>query len=682
MAQKSPPKPPDLPLPGERLLDGFHASEEAPFGYFQPGDTRILGWLEEAIEEGSQINASDPSYDGIEKAMEYVVGRQKRGEKPSYLPDIIVNRTKKAIRSHKSALTDIRPLFNYKTKNPRFTRSLDILNNLILAWWTNTFADRALADAVAYASTAGCGDVLVEFDPNFQEGDNRLISRDPRDTLPIRPSRDPSIQDWEGVIIREAHSINALRAAYPEFRDRIRPGQNKWGGVHTKFQRITKSTPVSTLDGLKGGPRKSMEASSEVVLYRTYLRDRSINLNPGTILVGKPGTNWCYKVAPGQPLYPRKRLILATEEVILYDGPNPDWHGMYPISRLKLDPWPWIFLGLGLVHDLLPMQDATNEVFNYILMNFSQHVQPGTYFDANAVPESVVKRFDKRKPNFKLRVKATMGDGVKPDQPAVLPAYAMQLVTTLLQQFDDLAETANLQSLMALRQMPGADTIEAYYRALTPGIREEIRMLQMFLREVGEMVKCNIFQYYSKARRIMLLGDSGRALEDFDYDPDTLVPAFKVGDPLYVPELDASKPRDERALWFHKLFTFYVHPDSAVAMHSQDQKMLYLQLGRMGYMDFWTIMEKLEVPNVGSPPPIPLPIRNWEYDVAKGPGGIPVPPPMEVRIPETITERLMAQQQLGIGQTQNPAGRKATGQEAPSAAVGSGGMPIIRESPK
>ena len=38
---------------------------------------------------------------------------------------------------------------------------------------------------------------------------------------------------------------------------------------------------------------------------------------------------------------------------------------------------------------------------------------------------------------------------------------------------------------------------------------------------------------------------------------------------------------------------------------------------------------------------------------------------LEMRTPMTITERLAAQQMMGIGMTVNPAGRKASGQEAP-----------------
>ena len=38
---------------------------------------------------------------------------------------------------------------------------------------------------------------------------------------------------------------------------------------------------------------------------------------------------------------------------------------------------------------------------------------------------------------------------------------------------------------------------------------------------------------------------------------------------------------------------------------------------------------------------------------------------MEIRVPTTITERLQAQALMGLGQAASPAGRKASGQEAP-----------------
>ena len=54
--------------------------------------------------------------------------------------------------------------------------------------------------------------------------------------------------------------------------------------------------------------------------------------------------------------------------------------------------------------------------------------------------------------------------------------------------------------------------------------------------------------------------------------------------------------------------------------------------------------------------------------------------PMEIRIPKTVTERLMAQAQLGIGQTASPAGRKASGQEPPQLKQNSDGSTKVSES--
>jgi hypothetical protein len=630
------------------------------------GDKRVLGWLLEGVQEGERVNQSDPAYPKIDEMMSYVLGEQLKQPRPSYLPGMVVNQTKKAIKTHASALTDIKPLFNYKTFNDKFKEQEALLNKRIVAWWINTFADLSVAEGIQYALTAGAGDILCEYDPNYMGGENRLIARDPRDTLPIRPSRSRSIQDWEGVIIREGISVNRLRATYPEASHLIQADTTgKWGGIFTRFRKVVQMmSPSSTLDGLKGGPGRSSSVIPEVILFRTYLNDRSLNLTGAPVIMGKPGTAWSYYVNPMQPLYPRKRLIVSTDRVVLYDGPNPYWHGMYPIARLRLDPWPWLFYGLSLAHDLTPMQDGINNTFNWMLSIFNQAADRGTIADANAIPESQFKRFDPRKPGFKVKVKATMGEGFKLVDPPTMPGWAMPFMELLLRKFEDLAGTANLQSLQQLGQMPSADTIQKYYDSLTPELKMEGRYLEAFIRDLAEMVKCNIFQYESKARRILLLGDAGKTLSDFDYDPDTLVPAMAVTDPRYIPELDLKHTRDERAKFFHKLFTFSVAPHSILALHAQEEKMMYLQLSRQGYMDFWTLMEMLEIPNVGSPPPLPWPVRDWTPQ--KDPiTGMILPPPMEVRVPTTITERLLAQQQMGIGQVASPAGRKASGEEPP-----------------
>jgi len=677
--------------PQKPFTDGIHARSGQSF--FSPNDTRILGWIREAITEGDRFIRDDPQFPLIDKAMDYVLGQQLGGVRPSYLPNVVVNQVKKAVRGHVAALTDIRPLFGFKVFNERYQDQANLLNNLFLMWWINSAADMQLADALTYALVAGAGDMLIEYDPDFDEvGDNRLVPRDPRDTLPFRPTRDFSLQSWEGVILRELVSINRLRGAYPERAEKIRiDSQGKWGEVFTKFRRFVSTvvSPTSTLDGLVGGKQRRNSGIPETMLFRVYLDDRSLNQSGKEVLMGTPGTNWSYMVPPGSRLYPRKRLIVCTEDMILYDGPNKYWHGKYPLVRMRLDTYPWQFLGLGLVNDLMPLQDALNTIVNDFIMTFSQWVNRGMVADKNAMPESLFKRIDPRRPNWKAKVNPAMGEAFKLMDGPQLPPWSMEFAKAMFAKFDELAETANLQSLMQLRQMPGADTIEKYYESLTPGLNLEGRRVEIALREMAGMLKVNIFQFYSKARRMLMLGGDGQQLEDLDFDPDTLVPALAQNDPNYTPELDANLPRERRAQFFHKMFAFYVKPRSILGMHAQEEQMKYVQLSRQGYMDFWTLMDKLEVPNAGQPPAMPLPVPNWppqdpvtgKVVYPKDPQtGLPLPPPLIIRQPENIGERLMVQQQMGIGQVANPAGRKASGQEPPSLQMGSDGSPTITES--
>jgi len=672
----------DLTSP-ESLLDGLHSRRFGAGNFFPSGDPRVVSWLREAIEEGESINRHDPAFDKIETAMDFVLGEQYPKSRPSYLPNIVVNQTKKVIRAHVSALTDLRPLFSYRVANPNFKSHSELLNELVVLWWVNTFADLDLADCLKYALTAGTGDMLVEYDPHFNGfGDTRMIPRDPRDLLPIRPSRTRTIQDWYGVAIREAWTPNQVLGQFPDkahvVRQALEHAGSKGAGVFSRFRRVmdTIVTPYTGALGVlkeKGSAQKERRgAVPEVTVWKFYLDDRQRNLTREEVVMGNSTAAWSYRVKPGDLLYPRKRLILWIEDTTepLTDGPSPYWHGMYPVERLKLDPWPWLFLGLGLVHDQMPLQRTINDTVNDFLQVFSQWVNRIPVGNKAAVPGNWFRRFDPRRPGpqQKVLLNPSMGEGFKLLDGPQTPPWSMEFLAFMFQKFDELAGTANLQAILNARQVPSADTIQRYVEALTPEIRLEGRLLEGFLRSVGRMVMVNIFQFYNAPRRMTLLGDASLTKQDFDFDPGNLVPAMQKSDPGWTAELDKDRSQSDRAQYFHKLFSFYVSPNSMLAMQAMEQKLLYLQLARAGYVDYWTLLERLEIPNVGDPPPVPLPDLEAQEGspVPVDPlSGMPLPPPMTIRKPVTITERLMAQQQLGIGMTVSPVGRKASGGAPP-----------------
>lgn len=690
------------PLTGESLREG--------------GDPRVAGWVNEAVLDGDRLNKDDPSYLIAEAGMDYIVGRQRRSNPEdalAYLPKMTINESRKVTQAHASILTDLKPVWAYKSSNPMYQEAGNLLNKIIIAWYINTMADIELANTVKYSLAGGTADTKVEWDPSARfGGDHRIVAADFRDTLPWRPATGSrSVQDWQGVIFREEHSINVLRGMYPTKAHLFKPTPDSilgtlMGRFRSTINKLT--TPAAdTLSGLTGTSHNLKPKSGNCLIYRVFLDDRSRNLTTKSIPMGIPGASWAYVVQPGDLMYPNKRCLLCTPEAVVWDGPSPFWHGMYPFSRLKLWEVPWQFLGVPLLNDLMPIQDAINDGANDLRLGIKQWMNQTTVYDRQAVGETFMRMFDPRKPGAKVKTNPTYGDGFKKldgPNPQVL-ALGLEFLNWMTDKFGDLSGVANLQSLLQQRQFPSGDTIRQYYEAMTPELRAEGRAMEAYLRDIAEMLKVNTFQYMSQAKRVTLLGDAGMTLDDFDLDPGVLVPGMEIGQSGYTPELDAAVPRDERAQYFHKMFVFSVAPNSILAMNAAEAKMLRMQLARMGMMDMWSLMESLEIPNVGLPPAIPLPpLRTPDpvevmQSLAQQDGKYLLDPMsgqiLEVRVPETVTERLIAQQQLGLGASTNPAsessgptggasasgpGRKSSGQTSPKMEQKSDGRQTVTES--
>lgn len=663
------------------LMDAAHRM--LPTGNSGP----ILAWLKEAVAEGEGIMAADPVWNEIDTNQQYILGRQKAraitNDRPAYVSHAVVNETRRTHRRHISALTDVKPTYAFRTPNPHFQTQALLLNQLTAVWWINTFADLALADAASYAVAGGCGDLVVEYDPFYGPmGDNVLIARDARDTIPIRPSRDGNIQNWFGLILREAHSYNVLSATYPDAIGLIRQSASPWGGgiftqVKRSVQRIMGGGATTTLSGLtKTYTAQQNISGNEVILYKCFLNDPSINTTDRAVFMGKPGSSWGYAVQPGQRLYPRKRLIVATESGILFDGPNPYWHGMFPVARLKLISVPWSFFGVPLIDVLVQsgVQDSVNEVFNAMLDKIRQRNRPPMVGNAR-VPEPMLRQFDALNPRARMRTNEQVGTGLQTLEIPDLPNFTFELFQAMRTMAHDLTGDSTLDALQAAaaNQSFDPESIEAWMNALSPELKLEGRQVELCIRSIADMQKANIFQWYDLPRRMMVLGDAGQTLQDFDYDPGNLIPAMKPEDQGYIKELDANQDQKDRAQFFLKLFTFYVTPNSLLALNAQAEKLKYTMMIRAGICDVWTYWEKMEVPNAGEPPDMPLPMSPQPdpqspeaQQIAAGmvPGaqldsqtGIFI----QLRKPVTITERLMAQQMMGLGMNAGPTGQTAGG---------------------
>jgi len=226
----------------------------------------------------------------------------------------------------------------------------------------------------------------------------------------------------------------------------------------------------------------------------------------------------------------------------------------------------------------------------------------------------------------------------------------LALMPFIIERMEFVSGAKDVTNFAALGQIPSSETIEKFMEAMSPAIRSRSRTMEAFMRPLAFKVLAGFMQFYGQAKRVRALGKDGSVLEDFDYDPGTLIPAYihpqdlipNTNHPTATAQSRGPRPLMDRAMMFLPMFDFYIAPGSLLAASEVTQKLLYLQLARAGMLDMFTLLERLGVPNVGSP----------------------------ADLPATVLGRLQFQNSQNLGPNVSSAGRKASGQSMPQMSAG------------
>jgi hypothetical protein len=640
----------------------------------------FLGWAELAVEEADAFLKSQTGYDRFEDTISAIDGELKSDLASQMLTGVTYNHMGKVALEMAASQTDIKPFWDYRTQNKRYDAQAQLANKLALAWWMGRHVTLRFADVIKYALPMGTGYAHqvynsdnTGFGGGYQGGDIELLPEDPRDVLPIRPGSFLSIQESAGVIIRRERTVNWIRSKYGDAASTVkadREGSVAQLNKNTRYGRLMSQLGlrsgfmenlISSL-GISRSQAKSLQIPS-ADLYTLYINDPSVNTGREGVWMGLLNgqqTNWSYYVpsigelyggkvarddgSPTSPvrLYPRKRQVIFTRSCRIYDDTSIYWHGMFPLAKLTLDPWPWSWLGKAPLKDLLPLHNEMQKVMKVMSRHIDRIKRPGIAADKNALSEKALKAIDPEQPGLKARLNPVNGKPLEMLYEPALDGFVMQYFTLLRDGMSDLAGISGVQQMIAeLNQIPQMETVDKL--TALGGVINTLRSLviEAFMSEFAMMLLMNFFQFYTVAQRVAVLGNQGRTFEDFDFDPGNLIPH----DALPPMPDGTPAPRGERAREFFRYFTYQTAPGSLLRSADLPEQMKYIQLARAGVIDLITLLEKLNIPNIQAPQDLPT-------------GIIP---------------RLQWQQANNIGMAQNPAGRKASGQQGPRLKVSESG---------
>lgn len=590
-----------------------------------------LAVIDRWIGQGEAFIRSSRAYDDMEKAIEVIAGNTAK--RPAQLSQLHLNRVKRQVREIVGTLSNLRPLWGFKSDNPLYDKHVEILNKLMLAWFHTKFVDRAIREALQYAAVLGTGYLSIGWEKDLWftgRGDVSLTAKGPKDVLPVGMGTDNDIQRAYATIIRTEVPLSQALAMYPTHASYLtsdRDGPSWFAKAQEKIQRF--ASPV--LNFASTSNRVSNEIFPTIDIFNIYVRDTSVNHTGVDIPMGDPGTNWAYTVPyvgkqiptggirpDGTPdmhtitedealLYPRLRLITCTRTHIIKDGPSPWWHGKVPIVQFRLDDWPWEFLGFSVIRDSAGPIDSINSLYRSVVDSANVRLRPPVRYDRSIVGKGFIDRFDPRRPGAKIEVDSTTGveDPVKPifdPSQFDVPQWIPEIIQGLEERSDYLVGVQDLTAVAKARQTPSADSIEKLMELAGPLVYDMSRNMERSLRDVGELFKSLVFQFYTVARKVQVLGPDGLTEEDFDFKPGSMIPS-------HMPWEDPTGGQPSgfnlhsRAQWHQNNFVFHIVPNSLHQVTQMTRKLLYLQLMRSGVpIDPWTLAEVFDIPNFGRPP--------------------------------------------------------------------------------
>ena len=137
--------------------------------------SRLLGWANEAIEEGEAFLRAQPGFDKIDKSIRRVMSDTPELV-PTALSRVSSNRFAHIYLSLSASLTDIKPFVEYKTENKDFEKQASMANKRVRSWWLDRQIDMRFLDVMKWSLVGASGYGHLVYNHEFDDTD--LLAED------------------------------------------------------------------------------------------------------------------------------------------------------------------------------------------------------------------------------------------------------------------------------------------------------------------------------------------------------------------------------------------------------------------------------------------------------------------------------------------------------------------------
>lgn len=544
-------------------------------GILPPQDleSEVVSWSDSVMQESERDAAQSPNLKLIPRIIQYLQGTQWPQRSTAYgTSRPVSNKMFRQYWEVVSLLTDGKPESQIKIYDApeSYSAIQAMLQSFLKKFASQPSYGDALQDIIGFGLLAqGVGKIQWNGDLCGGMGDVEIKSIHPLNFYKL--GGDGSLESAELVTETEIITIAALRRKYGSLADGVRPDVNSSLGAQPMKPGQYSSAEWSKLNPLmrKILGQKGMQGGTEqhfpqVRQRKHWLRDPAINLSGEPKLVGKKGANWSYLVQPGEPLYPRGRLMVVAGGKVMDDTCNPYYHGTPPYVEFTPLRGPWSPEGMSLMGQLMGPQDVINRIMAGLLETIKASLLPTMYAPKNSIAQADLENMSTTISGGKYLYDAMRGGPPQWRPAPEIPSLALNFLQIEMREMDQTSGAAAVDEAAQKEQVPSKDTMEMIQNSRSSIVRVMGRAFERFHDRGGQLVISDMLQFYTLGHRVALLGQQGITPMDFS--------------PFYGSLINEGMAPED---FVHK-FEFSVRPGSALDFDKDTKIQMAVVLRRQG----------------------------------------------------------------------------------------------------
>lgn len=427
-------------------------------------------------------------------------GKQWPDYRPSWRHSEVINMIFQAVQSQVPLETDSRPKISFVPTEPSDTQFAEIMNQVCEADWEAKNWLMALTEVVYDKTFYGAGLSELCYDEEEDEGAGgiKYASVDPFYCYPDPDARDVNVSG-DFFVYAKPWDVEKAKKRWPDKAAYIHADAlDVYGGEKTDLGTIKRRSTVDQNVPMElPGQSYDHGKRNEVLVIDCWMKSEDTDEE---VTTGEDGSiRYVQKLR-----YPKGRHVVLCNNIVLEDEPNPYEDGKFPFARCQNYLLPREFWGISEIEQLEGPQMVFNKLVSFALDVLTLMGNPIWVVDTTSGVDT--DNLFNRPGDV---IEKEPGSEIRRESGVQLQPFVLQLVDRLKNWFDQIAGATDVTRGVAPASVTAASAIENLQDAAQTRVRQKMRLLDMYLKNVGEQYASRVMQFYSAPRLFRLTNNEG-----------------------------------------------------------------------------------------------------------------------------------------------------------------------------